>query len=296
MCFDGFHPAILPVYFAAVIAGAAGFDHPCCIAAAYICAFVCSAALGGRRVLRFDLALLPLGACLALGCAECCHFGVTVLGVNFIGNRITLEAFVYGAALAARTAAVLMWLSCMYASLSSDKLVYLTGRAAPRLGLFLAAALRMLPRAVRHWRAAALSRRCVGLGAGQGRLSRRARNFAALCSITLTWTMEDLVESAAVMRSRGAALRGRTAYPLYRLAGRDRRMALILVALVTAEGMAALLGMTDALYDPVIAVRPVTATSAAFYALYVLLGLLPWLTDAAGKLRFRRRVARHFAK
>lgn len=294
MHFESYHPLLLLGYFAAVIAMAVGFDHPCCVAVAYGGAFLCSAALGRRRALWFDLALIPLGAAFVLFYASYRHFGVTVLAVNFIGNSITLESLVYGTVIAAKTACVLMWLSCLLRVFSSDKLVYLFGRVTPKLSLYLAVILRTVPRTVQRWRTVATGRSGMGRGTGQGGILRRGRNFFCILSIVVTWTLEDFVESAASMTSRGATLRGRTAFPLYRFDQRDRSFVLALTALITTQLMAWLLDQTRALYDPVIVVNRVTPVSAVFYALYALLGLLPWLLQMGGALRWRRQIEQKY--
>lgn len=294
MRFDSYHPAINLLYFAAVIAAAAVFDHPCCIAAAYVCSFLYSTALGGRRALVFDLTLIPLGAAFALFYASYRHFGVTVLAMNFIGNQITLEALVSGVVMAAKTASVLMWCSCFLRVFSSDKLVYLLGRAAPRLALYLAVVLRAVPRMAERWRAVSRARSGVGRGLGQGTPGQRVRHFGGILSIVTTWTLEDFVESAASMQSRGAALKGRTAFSIYRFDNRDRALVLVLAALITTQLMAWLLDQTKALYDPLIVVNPVTPVSFVFYALYALLGLLPWLLQLLGALRWRRRIEKKY--
>lgn len=294
MRFDSYHPAISLLYFTAVIAAAVGFDHPVCIAVAYICAFVCSVALGGRRTLIFDLALVPLAAAFAVFYGSYRHFGVTALAVNFIGNSITLESLVYGAVIAVKTASVLMWGACVLRVFSGDKLVYLLGRVAPRLSLYLAVALRAVPRWAERWRAVSRARRGAGLGIRQGPVWQRARHFGGVLSIVVTWSLEDFVESAASMKNRGATLKGRTAYALYRFDHRDRALVLSLAALITSQLMAWLLDQTKALYDPMIVVNRVTPVSLVFYALYALLGLMPWLLQLGASLRWRRRIEQKY--
>ena len=74
------------------------------------------------------------------------HFGITVLRQNFIGNNMTLESLVYGMVLGVSIAGVIIWFSCVHSVVSTDKVVYLFGRVSPKLSLFLAIFLRMVPR------------------------------------------------------------------------------------------------------------------------------------------------------
>ena len=279
MRFDSYHPAINLAYFTAVLAAAVVFDHPCFLAVAYVCAFVYSAALGGRRALVFDLALGPLMAAFALYYGAYRHFGVTVLGVNFIGNRITLEALVYGLVLAGKTAVVLMWLSCMHAVVSSDKLVYLFGRVLPRLSLYLAIVLRAVPRIRERFRSASLARSGVGRGGQQGGAVRRVRNFLSIASIVTTWTLEDLVESAASMKSRGYSLRGRTAFSIYRFDDRDKNVLawLIFCGAYILSGWLA--GGMYFRYYPTVKTALWTPLTISFMFVYLALVLTPVILD-----------------
>ena len=86
MRFDSYHPAINLLFFVAVLAAAVLFDHPVFLLLSYLCPFVYSIGLKGRRALVFHLLLLPLMAAYTLYYAAYNHFGITPLGSNFIGN------------------------------------------------------------------------------------------------------------------------------------------------------------------------------------------------------------------
>ena len=54
------------------------------------------------------------------------------------------------------------------------------------------------------------------------------------------------------MKSRGSALRGRTAFSIYRFDNRDRAFVIALFSGIILTGMGAILGATEMFYDPVI--------------------------------------------
>lgn len=120
-------------------------------------------------------------------------------------------------------AAVILWLCCIFELITADKVVYLFGRISPGLSLFLSILLRAVPRIGVRAGQIEISREGIGRGIRQGNLWQRARNLCALISILLTWTMEDFVESASSMKSRGSALKGRTAYSIYRFAEQGQK-------------------------------------------------------------------------
>lgn len=281
MRFDSYHPAINLLYFTAVIAAAVGFDHPAFLLIGYLCAFVYSVALEGKRALWLNLLLLPLMALYAGYYGFYNHFGVTVLSVNFIGNRIMLESLVYGAVLALKAATVLMWMECVHAVFSSDKVVYLLGRVSPRLSLYLSLLLRLVPRIRQRRHKIAEAQHCIG----------RGRRLFRKLSILITWTLEDLESSSTSMESRGVKLRGRTAFSIYRFDNRDRAFVIGLFALFTLMLMAVLLDQTRALYAPEIQLNPVSPLSFLFYAAYALACLLPLSLQKFGERRFRRQIA-----
>ena len=146
MGFERCHPAVNFLFFAAVIAGTVLFRHPLFLAISFFCGVAYSVQRNGKKAAAFDGCLLPLIAVFALYYSSYHHFGITVLRQNFIGNNMTLESLVYGIALGVSIAGMMIWFSCVYSVVSTDKVVYLFGRVSPKLSLFLAIFLRMVPR------------------------------------------------------------------------------------------------------------------------------------------------------
>ena len=59
MRFDSYHPAINLIYFTAAIGLTIWFDHPVYLAISYLCAFVWSVRLKGKKALIFNFFLIP---------------------------------------------------------------------------------------------------------------------------------------------------------------------------------------------------------------------------------------------
>ncbi|MBQ6496843.1 MAG: energy-coupling factor transporter transmembrane protein EcfT [Firmicutes bacterium] len=288
MRFDSYHPAINFIFFAAAITCTIWFDHPVFLAISYVAAFLYSVKLNGKRGLIFDLVLIPLMVLYVLWYSYYTHFGVTVLGQNFFGNDMTLESIVYGFVIAVTVAAVIMWMSCFFAVVSSDKVVYMFGRISPKLSLFLSILLRSVPRIKQTARRIEISQEGVGKGYRQGNIGRRFLNLVRLISILITWTLENFIESTQSMKSRGYSLRGRTAFSIYRFDNRDRSFVVILFLCLTLMTMAILLDQVTILYDPEIIFNRITPVSGVFYAAYAALLLLPMGLQIAGERAFER--------
>lgn len=168
MGFESCHPAVNFLFFAAVLAAGAGFTHPVFLGLGYGCAFAYSVKRRGRRGAAFNLCLIPAGLLFALYYSTYHHFGVTVLGKNFLGNDLTVESFVFGLVIWVRAATTAMWLEAMFQVISADKVVYLFGRVSPRLSLVLTVLLRFIPRISLEARRIGLAQKGIGRGTGQG--------------------------------------------------------------------------------------------------------------------------------
>lgn len=288
MGFERCHPAVNFIYFAAVIAGTILFQHPVFLAISFVCAFVYSVKRNGWKAAVFDTALLPCAAAFALYYSSYTHFGVTVLRQNFIGNNMTLESLVYGLVLGCSIAGVMIWFSCVFSVFSSDKVVYLFGRVSPRLSLFLAILLRMVPRIKKEAQRINMAQRGIGRGAGQGNIFQRARNCIRIFSMLITWTIESLTTASESMRSRGSSLRGRTAFSIYRFDNRDRAYVIALFACLTVTLMGVMLNQTDIIYDPRIMMNPITSMSWLFFGGYAVLCLMPLGLELWTECRFRK--------
>lgn len=288
MGFERCHPAVNLLYFAAVIAGTILFRQPVYLAISVFCAFAYSVRRGGRKAAVFGLCLLPLVIVFALYYSAFHHFGVTVLRQNFIGNNLTAESLAYGLSLGLSIGGVCLWLSCVYSVFSTDKVVYLFGRISPRLSLFLAVALRLVPRMKREAKKINTARRGIGMGTDQGNLRQRLRSGVRIFSMLITWMIGALATASDSMRSRGSALRGRTAFSIYRFDNRDRAYVIALFACLTVTGMGVLLHQTDMVCDPRIIMTPVTSMSALFYAGYAGLCLMPLGLELWTEYRFRK--------
>ena len=286
MGFEKCHPAVNFIYFAGVIAGTIAFQHPIFLVISFLCAFAYSIKRNGWKALVFNLVLLPLIVAFALYYSSYHHFGITVLEQNMIGNNMTLESLVYGFVLGAVVAGVLMWFSCVFSVFTTDKVVYLFSKVSPRLSLFLAIALRMIPRIKKEAKKINTAQKGIGRGVSQGNFFQRLKNCIRIFSMLITWTIESLTTASESMRSRGSSLRGRKAFSIYRFDDRDRAYVVGMFLCLTLTAMAVILRQTNIFYDPKIIMTPITAMSFLFYAGYGAFCLMPLGLELWTEYRF----------
>lgn len=290
MNFASYHPALNLLFFVAAVAFTACWTRPGLVAVSFLCALAFSVRLRGPRAVAFGCALVLCALAFAALFAMNVHFGVTNLARTPIGNSITVESLTCGIIAGIKVAAILVWLSCVLRVFTADKVVFLLGRVFPKAAMMLAVALRAVPVAGDRARKIAVAQSGIGKGPGQGSIPRRIANALRRASILISWSIERFVEMSDSMRSRGSALRGRTAYSLYRFDNRDRALAIVLVALITVCSAATALGQTQMLFSPVIVMLKPTSVSVAAYVAFLALCLLPLALQAAGEASYARKV------
>ena len=294
MGFEQCHPAVNFIFYAFVIAASAIFNSPAFVAVSFVCSFAYSVKKNGKRAVVFNSALVALSALFALYYASYTHFGVTVLGKNFIGNNITLESIVFGAVTGLKISSVVMWFSSLFRVFPSDKTVYLFGRVSPRLSLFLSILLRTVPKIKKDASQINSARRALGKGAGQGNLFKRIKNSVSLVSALITRTVESFVASSDSMRSRGSLLRGRRAFSIYRFDNRDRVYVVAMFAAAAATVCGASLGTARIVYDPKIVLPPPSALAFVSCGAYLVFCLMPLALDLFTEYSFSNARKRTF--
>lgn len=220
--FSSYHPAVSFLYFTLVIVFSMFFTHPVCLAIALAGALAYGIYLSRKKATRFHLLyLLPLLIFTACLNPIFNHAGGTILSYLPDGNPLTLESIAYGAVAAAMLITVIAWFSCYNAVMSTDKFVYLFGRLIPAMSLIFSMTLRFIPRFREQFKTVSNAQKCIGRDLSNGSLLTKARQVTRVLSAMVTWALENTVETADSMRSRGYGLPGRTAFSIYRFAKRD---------------------------------------------------------------------------
>lgn len=278
--FSSYHPLINFLYFGLVLVFSMFFMHPVSITISLACAIAYNVYLNGRKAVRFQLLyMLPMMGMAAIVNPAFNHEGATLLCYLPTGNPLTLESILYGAAAAMLLAAVITWFSCYNAVMTSDKFVYLFGRIIPALSLVLSMTLRFVPKFKAQFQVVSEAQRCVGRDTSEGSLLRRLKNAITILSIMVTWCLENAIETADSMKSRGYGLPGRTAFSIYRFDDRDRAALLWLGFCgfyIFAGWMA---GGFSWRYYPTVKGAGVTPFTVSFQLVYLALCLTPVLLN-----------------
>ena len=286
--FSSFHPVVNFIWFAAVLLFSMLFMHPVFLAISLSCSFCCSAAINGKKAVRFNLlCMLPLLFFMAVLNPAFNHAGETILFYLRNGNPVTLESVLFGVSSAAMFISVIMWFSCYNAVMTSDKFIYLFGRVIPALSLTLSMVLRFVPRYKAQIKTISNAQKCIGRDAANGSIIRRAKNGIRILSIMTTWALENAIETADAMKSRGYGLPGRTSFSNFCFDGRDRAALAAMIGLIAAVLAGAAAGQNTMRFFPSVRLPDMTVPSFFLFAAYFALCFMPVIIDVSEEIKWK---------
>lgn len=251
--FSRCHPILNFFYFVVVLGFTMFVQHPVLLGISFLGATSYALWQGGwRKVLKMNLLFtLPGLIIVALLNPLLNHYGVTpLLYIESSGNWVTLEALVYGLVLGCVMFIVIQWFSCYNKVMTSDKFIYLFGRLIPAISLILSMALRFVPHFGSQLKVIRNGQKCAGRDISNAGLIKKANYGLKILSILITWALENAIETADSMKSRGYGLHGRTAFSIYRFDRRDKWMGGILVLLCIIFSYGCIKGAAFASYNP----------------------------------------------
>lgn len=283
------HPAVNFIFFAFVLALSMFVMNPVCLALSLVCAFVNAVYLNGIKTVKLCLKfILPMVLLIVLINPVFNHQGVTILTYFPWDNPLTLESIVYGIASAALLSSVVLWFSVFNSVMTSDKIVYLFGKIIPSLSLLLSMSLRFVPKFSAQFKNVRNAQRCIGRDVSDGSAVSRIKNGIRIISIMLSWSMENAIETADSMKSRGFGLKGRTAYSIYKFDRRDLVMLIIVALLGVSVSVSAIMGVIDFTYYPSIKGSLTDVPSLIVFFLYGILMLIPTILNIGEGIKWKR--------
>ena len=249
--------------------------------------WIYSLMLSGRKAVKTNLLFtVPVIIIMALINTLFNHNGATVL-FYLAGNRITMEAFISGVIGALLLSSVIIWFSCFNVIMSSDKLIYIFGKAAPVLGLTLSMIFRFIPLLKSRFKEINLGQRCMGRHAEGGRMAK-LRQATKEVSILISWSLEAAIETSDSMEARGYGLPGRTSFHLFRMKPSDWKALAVLMVTGLIGTAGCIMGRTSIIFYPEIVPAQWDAVLVVVFAAYCVLLSVPIIIDIAGERKWQQ--------
>ena len=285
--FAGCHPAVNLIFFLFTIGITMFSMNPVFLAATLVFSWLYSILLNGRKAIKSNLLFtLPIVVIMAVINTLFTHNGATVL--FYVNNsRITLEALLYGLAAAVLLSSIIIWFSCFNVVMTSDKLIYIFGKAAPVLGLTLSMIFRFIPLLKARFREISMGQRCMGRHVTGGFMAK-LRQVTKEVSILISWSLEAAIETSDSMEARGYGLHGRTSFHLFKMTPTDKALltGISISGLIAASGC--ILGKTSIYYYPKVVLGQWDVLTVITFAAYVLMLAVPLITDIFGEIKWQQ--------
>ncbi len=277
--FSQYHPLVNFLWFTGVLLFAMLLMHPVCLGISFLASIFYAYQLKGGKALRFQLKVtLPLLLFTAILSPLFNHQGMTILLWLPNGNPLTLESILYGLGAAVMLVTVLNWFTCLQVILTSDKFIWLFGRLIPSLSLVLSMVLRFVPLFSAQLKRITAANRAAGVSLKKGPFAK-LKNALTLFSALVTWSLENAIQTADSMKSRGYGLPGRTAYSLYTLSRRDKVALVLIVLLVAFLSLGAALDGFFFQYYPFLSGALLAPLSLCLFGVYLAFCLLPMVIN-----------------
>ncbi len=286
--FKHYHPLVNFLYFSLVIGFSMALIHPLAQLISFACACTYAVQAQGKKAVLFSLKwCLPMMLLTAFVNPAFSHEGVTILLYFPTGNPLTLESILYGLSSGLLLAAVMLWFLNFNRVITSDKFIYLFGKLIPAMSLVLSMTLRFVPRFKSQMDTVIDAQRSIGRDISQGSLWQRTKTAITILSIMITWALENAIETADSMKSRGYGLKGRTAFSIYRFDDRDKTA----VAYLSFCGLYLLAGaMVSAFgfrYFPSIRYVSLDTATLSFHFVYFAMCIMPVVLCAAEERKWK---------
>ncbi len=268
--FSKYHPAVNFTFFLGAIGCGVVIQHPAYLLAGVIAGSVYYLLLHGEKGWKMILGLIPLFLLLTAVNPLFNTYGKRPLFYLF-DRPYTMEALLYGAAIASMFVNMTLWFGCYNQVLTSDKFTTLFGNLSPSLSLLLVMVLRLVPAFIRKIKTISGARCAIGKSPGEGAGNKeKLENGLTVLGTLTSWALEGSVITGDSMRARGYGVAKRSSFMLYTMGKADWTLLLTQLMLFTLVLISAVIGQTRAEFAPDLSIAPVSWGVIA-YGAYLLI-------------------------
>ena len=256
--FSKCHPVVNFLFFVGAIGMSVVIQHPAYLLAGFVTGAVYFLLLNGKNGWKTILGLLPMFMILTAINPLFNTLGATPL--FYLGSRpYTLEALLYGVALASMFVIMMLWFGCYNKVLTSDKFTSLFGNLIPSVSLLLVMVLRMVPNFIRKTKQIIGARKSIGKGISEtARAREKLRDGGTVLGALTTWALEGSVVTGDSMRARGYGTAKRSSFMIYRMTSADWILLAVMALLLGVTVTAACFGQFEAVFVPLFDIAPVS--------------------------------------
>ena len=158
----------------------------------------------------------------------------------------SFESIIYGFLASVMISSVFLYFSCFNELMTSDKYIYLFGKLMPSLSLILSMTLRFVPRFTCYFKKVM---RYQGNQDNKGNI-KKIKIALKSVSATTSWALENSIDTADSMKSRGYGHPNRTSFSIFTFDKRDKRLLICILFLGIYTFLGNILGAINFNYFP----------------------------------------------
>lgn len=273
--FSKLHPAVNLLFFIGAMCFGVLLQHPVYLLAGIFAGGIYYLFLNGRKGIKNILLMIPLFIFVTLFNPIVNTRGVTVL-FTYFGRLYTLEALIYGVAVAATFVLMLLWFGCYGKVLTGDKFTCLFGNLAPSLSLLLVMVFRMIPNLLQKAKQIIGARSSIGKGTvEESSIKDKLSSGMTVVGVLTSWALEGSITTSDSMRSRGYGTAKRTSFTVYRMTKSDWLLNVIMLLLLGVIIFFAANGGMDAVFLPERNIAPINGINIIGFIAYLGYLLIP---------------------
>ncbi|WP_394926156.1 energy-coupling factor transporter transmembrane component T [uncultured Robinsoniella sp.] len=284
--FEKFHPIVLFLYYVCVILFTMFSTQPVILLCTLFGAILFFSMLHPAHIVARSLVFyFFLFLLVAITNPLFSHNGETIL-FFMNDNPVTMEAIIFGGAIAVMIVGVMFWCKCLNVIMTSDKFLYLFGKTIPKLSLVLSMALRFIPLFKVQIKKINQAQKAMGLYARDSMFDKMGSSMRVFDSL-LSWSLENSIETADAMKARGYGLPGRKNFSLFRFRKADGILMTAIGIMALFIGGSYLAGRFDFSYYPVISGIGTKIGDILGYGIVLLFMILPGLLELKEKIKWK---------
>ena len=212
--------------------------------------------------------------------------GSTVLFV-FLERRITLEATVYGVVMTLSIISIILLFISFNQILNGNRFLYIFSKFLPRTAFLAMLTIRFVPLLKRRLTEITDVQRIKGISIKTGTMKQRCKAGMTLIQILLTWSLEEAVETADSMKTRGYGIGKRSPYNPYKLTKEEKVWLLLMLGLLVVSLVGGSYGYGRMMIYPKLDSLQLRGIDGLFLLSSILLFAFPLFVEGREQLRWK---------
>ncbi len=288
---SNYHPFVAFLPLATAIVFSMLSFHPVYSAISLLFSIVTAIKINGIKafglVLRF---CLPIFLLTVLINTAFNNNGMTVM--FYVGDRpILFEGLLFGLCSASALSSVLLWFSCYSTIIDSEKFLFLTSRISPNAALLVSMTLGQIT--LMRRKIEEINDAQTGIYGEERKAFKQKLRLAMLkISVLLSWSMEDSVQTADSMHSRGYGTGRMSKMNPYVFVKKDYLLMSITILLLIPTLVFIAMGKAAFIFYPVTESVEFDSTSIMAYLFYSILLAIPLLIETKGAVKWHYYISR----